>query len=250
MSSNADNTSHKASDMMHEVAGDATRMMHEVADDATRMVKQFRKNVNPMDTTSLLLVFGVTILALILGSFLWNSVVGGTKTYTDATGLKVTFPSSWASSDSGLATASAGTIVVKPAIASNQPATLFQVDRVAVDASAPATTTLGVIANDLATTKGRQLNAFKVLSSAGFTGTDKDKKPIQIKGLPGYKLAYVYVSSPANPLRGNIPSVILGDAWLVLKADKAYVFTFESTDTNHDANMSFFENFVDSAQLP
>ncbi len=234
---------HEASEIMHEVA-------HEVVEDATSMVRQLRKNVNPMDTTSLFLVFGVTIVALILGSFLWNSVVGRTQTYTDATGLKITYPGNWALSDTGVATNSAGTIVVRSDVRSGGTSTLFQIDRVTVDASAPATTTLGLVANDRATTNGRALNAFRVLLSTGFTGSGADKKPLEINGLPGYKLEYVYVDSPTNALSGNIPKVIIGDDWLVRKGDKVYIFSLHSTEADRDAALPLFQSFVDSAQLP
>jgi hypothetical protein len=228
----------------------AQDVVQDVAEDATRMVREFRKRVNPMDTTSLLLTLGVTVLALILGIFIWNGVVGGTRTYTDATGVQVTFPAAWKSSDSGLANNTAGTIVVRPDVKSNQPFTLFQVGRVTVDANAPATTTLGLVANDLATTRGRELNAFKVLESTGFTGSGTSKQPLQIKGLPGYRLEYVFVDSPSNVLSGGIPKVIIGEDRLVRKGDKVYIFSVRSTDGDRATVLPQFDSFVESAVLP
>jgi hypothetical protein len=232
------------------IADRAPGMVDDDSGAATRMIRDFRKNVNPMDTTSLLLTIGVTALALILGLFLMNYVTGATKSYTDATGVKLAYPSSYTLSDSGAATGTAGDIVVSSGIQSGDVSTKFLLSRVAVDASAPSTTTLGLVANDRTTTNGRELNAFKVLSSSGFTGKDKDKKPIMINGLPGYKVQYVYVTSSANPLNGSIPKVIIGDDWLVLKGDKVYIFSVQSTEANRAAALPLFENFVNSAVLP
>ncbi|MGA7731744.1 MAG: hypothetical protein WCD37_10800 [Chloroflexia bacterium] len=234
----------------NSITNRASDIVQDVAGDATRMVKEFRKRVNPMDTTSLLLTFGVTVVALILGMFIWNGVVGGTRTYTDATGVRVTLPGNWVSSDSGLINNTAGTIVAKPDVKSNQPFTLFQVERVTVDANAPATTTLGLVANDLATTRGRELNAFRVLESTGFTGSGTNKQPLQIKGLPGYRLEYVFVDTPNNALSGNIPKVIIGEDRLVRKGDKVYVFSVRSTDSDRATVLPWFDNFVETAVLP
>ena len=220
------------------------------AEDATRMAKDLGKRVTRADTVSLLLTFGVTVLALILGLFIWNAVVGGTKTYTDVTGVRINFPANWVSSDSGLVNNTAGTIVAKPDVKSNQPFTLFRIERVTVDQSAPATTTLGLVANDLITTRGRELNAFKVLESNGFTGTGANKQPLQIKGQPAYRLEYVFVDSPNNALGGGLPKVIIGEDRLVLKGDKVYVFSVQSTDADRDSVVPLFDNFVESAVLP
>lgn len=228
----------------------AQDMFEDMTDDASRMIKDFRKRLNPMDTTSLLLTFGVTVVALLLGMVLMNSVVGATSTHTDATGLKITYPSNYTLNDSGAATDSAGDIVISSGIKSGDVSTKLLLTRVTVDASATDTITLGLVANDRTTTNGRQLNAFKVLDSSGFTGKGADKKPIMINGLPGYKVQYVYVTSSANPLAGGIPKVIIGDDWLVRKGDKVYVFTLQSTEANRAAALPIFESFVSSAVLP
>lgn len=237
--SNSENFADRASDVVHDVA-----------DDASRMMRDLRKNVNSMDTTSLILTFCVTILALILGMFIMNSVVGATTTYTDKTGVKVTYPSNYTLSDSGAATDTAGDIVVSSGIKSGDVSTKMQLTRVKVDANTPATATLGLVANDRATTNGSQLNAFKVLSSSGFTGKGEEKTPLMINGMPGYKVQYVYVTSSANPLSGSIPKVIVGDDWLVRKGDMVYVFTLLSTEANRAAAQPLFESFVNSAVLP
>jgi hypothetical protein len=237
--SNSENIADRASDMVHDVTGDASRM-----------IKEFRKNVNTMDTTSLFLTFGVTIVALILGIFVMNSVVGATSTYTDASGVKITYPSSYTLSDSGLATGTVGDIVVSSGIKSGDVSTKFLLSRVAVDANSPATATLGLVANDRTTTNGSQLNAFKVLDSIGYTGKDADKKPLEINGMPGYKVQYVYVTSSSNLSSGSIPKVIIGDDWLVRKGDKVYIFSLQSTEANRAAAQPVFESFVNSAQLP
>jgi hypothetical protein len=94
------------------------------------------------------------------------------------------------------------------------------------------------------------LNAFKVLESNGFTGTGENKKPLQIKGLPGYRVEYVFVDSPSNALGGGLPKVIIGEDRLVLKGDKVYVFSVQSTDADRDSVAPLFDNFVESAVLP
>jgi hypothetical protein len=230
----------------------ASGMMHDVADDADRMfaqVKQFGKRVNRQDTISTLLVVGLTILAVILGALLWNSVVNRTTTYTDAAKLQITYPAGWVLSDTGAETSTAGQITVSNQKAGIAP-TKFEIQRAAVDASSPVTSSLALIANGLTATRARNLSSYKVLGTEAFTGSGADKKPIQIKGLPGYKTSFVYVNTPSNALQGNIPSVMLGEDWLVLKGDKVYVFTLHSTQANRDTALPLFEKFVDSAQLP
>ena len=56
---------------------------------------------------------------------------------------------------------------------------------------------------------------------------------------------FVYVNTPSNALQGNIPSVMLGEDWLVLKGDKVYVFTLHSTQANRDTALPLFEKFVE-----
>lgn len=225
-------------------------MIQDMAEDANRMVTDLRKRVNPMDTTSLLMVFGVTIAALILGALVWNGVIGRTSTHQDAAGLRLTYPGSWALSDAGAATGTTGDIVVSSPLRSGDVSTRFLVQRVLVDATAPTTTTLGLVANDLAATRGRALSSFRVLESEGFTGTGATKQPLMIKGLPGYRMEYVFVDTPTNALRSNIPSVIIGEDRLVLKGDTVYVFSLQSTEANRTTARQQFDNFVESAQLP
>lgn len=237
--SNSENFADRASDMVHDVA-----------DDATRMMRNLRKSVNPMDTTSLLLTIGVTVLALLLGLLLMNSVVNSTTSYSDKTGVKISYPSNYTLSDTGAATDTPGDIVVSSGLKSGDVSTKMMLSRVVVDANTPATATLGLVANDRVTTNGSKLNAFKVLSSSGFTGKDEAKTPLMINGMPGYKVQYVYVTSSANPLSSGIPKVIVGDDWLIRKDKTVYVFTLQSTEANRAAALPLFENFVNSAVLP
>src|SRR5438067_635829 len=161
----ASNMMHGAAELMHEVA-------HELETDATKIiveVKQLRTQVNRQDTISTLLVVGLTVLALIVGLFIWNSVVTKTTTYTDATGLKLTYPAGWVSQDTGFSSGTAGTVTVSQRAGS---LTKFEVQRVAVDASAPATSTLSLVANNLATTRAQTLGSFKVLNTDAL---DKNK---------------------------------------------------------------------------
>jgi hypothetical protein len=175
--------------------------------------------------------------------------VNRTTTYTDAAKLQITYPAGWVLSDTGAETSTAGQVTVSNQKAGIAP-TKFEIQRAAVDASSPVTSSLALIANGLTATRARNLSSYKVLSTEAFTGSGADKKPIQIKGLPGYKTSFVYVNTPSNALQGNIPSVMLGEDWLVLKGDKVYVFTLHSTQANRDTALPLFEKFVDSAQLP
>ena len=227
-------------------------MMQEVTDDAGRMftqVKQFGKRVNRQDTVSVLLVTGLTLVSVILGALIWNSVVNRTTTYTDAAKMQITYPAGWVLNDTGAGTGTAGQITVSNQKAGSTPIK-FEVQRVAVDSSAPVTSSLALVANGLTATRARNLSSYKVLSTNAFTGSGADKKPVQIKGLPGYKTSFVYVNTPSNALSGSLPSVILGDDWLVLKGDTAYVFTLHSTQADRDTAMALFQRFVDTAQLP
>jgi hypothetical protein len=239
-------------DDANKAANSAPGMMQNMADDAERMlvqVKALGKRVNRQDTISTLLVVGLTILAVILGALVRNSVVNKTTTYTDAAKLQITYPAGWVLSDTGADTGTAGQITVSNQKAGAAPVR-FEVQRVAVDASTPVTSSLGVVANGLTATRARNLSSYKVLSTEAFTGSGAGKQPLQIKGLPGYKTSFVYVNTPNSALQGNIPSVILGEDWLVLKGDKVYVFTLHSTQANRDTALPLFETFVDSAQLP
>ena len=139
----------------------ASGMMHEVADDAERMftqVKQFGKRVNRQDTISTLLVVGLTILAVILGALLWNSVVNRTTAYTDAAKLQITYPAGWVLSDTGAETSTAGQITVSNQKAGIAP-TKFEIQRAAVDASSPVTSSLALVANGLTATRARNLSS-------------------------------------------------------------------------------------------
>lgn len=230
----ASKIAHDAADKIHDVAED-------LAQDASRMVKQVRKRVTQIDTISTMMVLGVTVVAVLLGFMLWNSVEGRTRSYTDATTLTISYPDDWTLSDSGAATNSAGVIVLSDSRIGGSAPTKFEVQRVTVDASAPATGTLSTVANDLAVNRGRDLSAFKVLSTT----------PRQtIKGMEGMKVQFVYVTTPGNALRASLPAVVLGDDYLVRKGDKVYVFTLHSTEANRDVALPMFEKFVNSAQLP
>jgi hypothetical protein len=191
-----------------------------------------------MDDVSTLLVVGITLLALLLGLFLRNSVDARTVAYTDPAGVGIKYPDTWHLDDSQ----AAGGIVRVTAARTGGSPTAFEVQRVVVDASVPTTATLTNVANDLAATRARDLTAFKL-----FSITTKD---VQIKGQPGAKTEYVYVTNPGSAIRQTIPTVMLGEDWLVHKGGNVYVFSYQATEANRDEARSLFEKFVESAQLP
>jgi hypothetical protein len=194
--------------------------------------------VNRQDVASTVMVVGITLLALLLGLLLRNSVEASTVAYTDPAGVGIKYPNTWHLDDSQAANG----IVRVTAVRTGGSPTVLEVQRVVVDASAPTTTTLTAVANDLAATRARDLTAFKL-----FNITTKD---VRIKGLPGAKTEYVYVTNPGNAIRQTIPSVMIGEDWLVHKGDKVYVFSYQATEANRDEARSVFEKFVESAQLP
>jgi hypothetical protein len=204
---------------------------------ATAASPQPAAHLNRLDTISALLVLALTLAALLAGLLLRDSVESRTKTYTGAGGLTVRYPQTWQLDDSDAAN---GSVLVRNRVAGGFPTTL-QLQRVAVDASAPVTDVLALVANDMAVNRGQDLTAFKVFDiTPGLT----------VKGLPASAARYVYVDVPEGALRESLPSVVLGDDYLVRKGGTVYVFTLNATESRRADALPLFDRFVASAELP
>lgn len=196
-----------------------------------------KNRVNTMDLVSLLLVVVITLVAILLGIFLRNSVESRTTAYTDPAGVSIFYPETWQLNSKD---ADNGVVKVSNALEGGVPTTLG-LQRVAVSPSASLTGTLTLVANDLAVNRSRSLNAFKILSTA----------PNQtVQGMPATRVSYVYVATPSSTLRESLPVVVLGDDYLVRKGGTVYVFSLTSTEANYKAAWPIFQKFVDSAKLP
>lgn len=193
--------------------------------------------IDRRDRISAASVIAVTLLALLLGALLRSSVQGRTSAFSAPGGVAINYPRGW-TLDS--AQAKNGSVTVRDMTARGAP-TEMQVQTVPVEANAQTNTALADTANNLALTRGQQFASFKAF------GTEVGQT---IRGLPGAKSTYVYVTSPNNVFREHLPSVMLGEDRLVKKGDKVYVFSLQSTEANRDAALKQFERFVNSAKLP
>jgi hypothetical protein len=194
------------------------------------------KRVNTADTISLLLASGLTVVALILGLVLRNSVESRTRSYKDATlNATIYYPDTWQ-----LSNTTQGVISVRDTHAPGFPTT-FELHRTAVDPAATDTAVVSTVANNLAGTRAGQSTGFKL-----FNITPRES----IKGLPAAKASYVYVDIPSGALQQGLPAVVLGTDYLVRKAGAVYTFSMLSTDANRDATQPIFDQFVQSAELP
>ena len=194
------------------------------------------KRVSREDTVSLLLVTGITVLALLLGLILRNSVESGTRSYKDATlGATIHYPDTWQLNNS-----TKGVVTVQHALAAGFPTT-FELRKTTVDQAASDTAVLSLVANDLAGTRARQSTGYKL-----FNITPREN----IKGLPAAKASYVYVNMPAGALLQSTPAVVMGTDYLVRKGAAVYTFSMLTADGNQDAAKPLFDRFVESAELP
>jgi hypothetical protein len=185
----------------------------------------------------MLIVVGMTVVALILGLLLRNSVETRTRSYTDPTGLSISYPDGWQIKE---AEAEGESVQVSNLTGGGFPTT-FEVSRVAVEPSAPVTEVLALVGNDLALNWGRDRTAFKVF----------EVTPNQmVKGLPASRIRYVYVDVPAGILQESLPTVVLGSAYLVRKEGNVYVIGLRAEEDNYDEATARFERFVESAILP
>jgi hypothetical protein len=192
--------------------------------------------VSREDTVSLLLVSGITLLALLLGLLVRNSAESGTRTYKDpALNATVHYPDTWQ-----LNNATKGVVSVRHATAARFPTT-FELRKTTVDQAATDTAVLSSVANDLAGTRARQSTGYKL-----FNITPRES----IKGLPAAKASYVYVDMPAGALLQSVPSVVMGTDYLVRKGSAVYTFSLLAADGNQDEAKTLFDKFVESAELP
>ena len=196
-----------------------------------------QSRVNRQDTISTMLVVIITLVALLLGLLLRNSVEAKTKTFTDPSGVAFNYPDTWIIST---ASADQGLWRVRDDAAGGFPTT-FELRRVAVDATAPLTDVLHLVENDLTGTRSQTLTAFKLFGMSL-------KETYQSQ--PGAHARYVFVTSPGTVLQESLPTVVVGDDYLLRKASNVYVFSLQAAEDNRGDALPQFNKFVDTATLP
>ncbi|MDQ6694010.1 MAG: hypothetical protein M3014_06270 [Chloroflexota bacterium] len=194
-------------------------------------------HVSTQDTISLVMVTILTLLALIAGLLLRNSVESRTRSYTDPSGVVVQYPDTWQLD----ATAAAqGTLAMHDTQAPDFPTT-FELRRTAVAPKATDKAALSSVADTLALNRGRTSTAYKL-----FNVTQGQS----IKGLPAASADYVYVKVPNGVLQSNLPAVVLGKDYLLRKGAKVYTLGLQATQSNMEQATQLFDKFIASAQLP
>ena len=196
-----------------------------------------RFRINGHDRVSLILTVALTVVALIAGLVLRNTVESRTKTYKSPFGVVIQYPDSWRLNTTD---AASGFVHAHESNAQSFP-TALELRSITVDPAAKDEDALALAASQVALNRGLDLTAFKVFDvSTGHT----------FKGLPGATASFVYVSDQNNPLQEGLPMVVLGDDSLVRKGGTVYVFSVLSTEENHAQALAQLKAFVDSAQLP
>jgi FlaG/FlaF family flagellin (archaellin) len=195
------------------------------------------------DRISEIIVIIVTLAALLAGTLLRTQVEGETKS-VQADGVTLSYPANWQVST---ASGETGVTTVRDNAAMGYPTT-FEYRKVTVDASAPVTETLAQVANSFSINRAQNLSNFKVLSTE--SGKDESGNDLTVKGLPAYKLHYVFVHTPGSIQRATMPVVVMGDDYLVQKGDSVYIFSMQTTEENRPTALQKFDSFVNSAQLP
>ena len=197
------------------------------------------------ERVSALLVVLVTLVALVAGFLLRNSAESATKSFTTPYNLTVAYPDGWRINDSD----AANRVVMSEPGSGRFPNT-FEVTSVVVDASAPFTDVLGTVGQNLATSRGADLTAYKVLDIQNQTGEGNNRAPLTIKGLPAMITRYAYVSTPNSVLTEGLPTVVVGTDYLLRKDNRVYIFTVQSTEENEADAKARFERFVQDANIP
>ena len=196
-----------------------------------------RQGISALEVLSGLLVLALTLAALLAGLLLRNSVESRVKTYSDPSGWSLQYPDGW---QVNATDAERGIVRVRDLTSGRFPTTI-EVRRVVVDASAPATETLGFVSDSLSTDRGRELTAFKVFSVRG---------DLTLKDRPAAESRYVFVNAPTTAFQENVPAVVMGKDYLIHKGDKVYIFTLHATEPNFDAAQSTLDRVVEGAELP
>jgi hypothetical protein len=193
---------------------------------------------------SALLVVLVTLAALVAGYLLRESAEGASRSFTTAYNLGLSYPDGWRINDSD------PNRVVMSEPGSGRFPTTFEVASVVVDASAPYTDVLGTVGQNLATSRGGGLTAYKVLDIQNQVSEGNNRTSLMIKGLPATITRYAYVSTPNSVFTEGLPTVVVGTDYLVRKDNRVYVFTVQSTEENEADARARFERFVQDARIP
>lgn len=202
---------------------------------AAARAPQFR--INQRDQLSALLTIIVTLIALLLGLLLRNSVEARTKAYADPSGVSIQYPDQWRLNTSE---ASAGLLVARDDSAPGYPAT-FEMRWLPADPQAADEEVLANAANTLALNRGRDLAAFQLFEIAGGEN---------VKDLPGAKASYVFVDTSGGAFQERLPAVVLGEDLLARKGNRVYVFSMLATEADRPGILPLFRAFVESAKLP
>jgi hypothetical protein len=194
-------------------------------------------HVTRRDTLSAVLVFLLTLIALGAGYALRVSVENRTASYTTEQGITIDYPDTWVIDQ---AVADGAVARVRDVGAAGAPTT-FEVRVQPVDAAADPQTTMAAVANDLALARARDFPAFKLIEI-------QDDQ--QLKDLPGTKSRYVFVQTPADIFGASLPTVVLGEDYLVHQGPNVYIFTLHVAEHNYARASQHFERFVAATKLP
>lgn len=195
------------------------------------------QQVNWRDQWSAALAVVVTLVALLAGLALRNSVESRTQTYSSPSGLSFQYPEGWRID---AREAEFGLIRARHLSASGYPTT-FELRWVAVDPAMEDVDAIAFALNQLAINRGREHLAFKVLDT---------QSRQTVKGLPAGRSSYVFVEDSGGLMQQSLPVVVLGEDVSVRKGDRVYVFSWLATEGNRAQTEAAFRAFVESAKLP
>lgn len=178
--------------------------------------------------TATLLVAG---LALVGGLAVRNLAESASKSYSDPTGVTLTYPESWRLDKRA---AGDGVIAVREGQSDGFPNTL-ELRWVPINSTLNDSAAIGEAANIVAVNRAREHTAYKTFD-------------LSMTGAPSSH--YVFVANRGGALQESMPVVVLGEDRFIRKGERVYVFSMQSTEANQSTARMAFERFVSGATLP
>ncbi|MGC8874028.1 MAG: hypothetical protein ACP5SI_06210 [Chloroflexia bacterium] len=178
------------------------------------------------------LVIGVFLLALLLGSVVRVLAEGRSIAYEGA-GIRARYPAGWVRVETR------PPLLLQVEDRTAQPfRTRLMVERRPLPPRAP--NPLGAVEQVLVLERGwlayRPLEV--VTETAAFGGN-----------VPALHVTFAYVEPNSNPFLSTLPVVMLGEEYLLLVGDHAYVVTLTAAEANYPKAQRQFEAFLRSLQL-
>lgn len=187
--------------------------------------------VDGRDTISAAATLALAAITLAAGLLLRSSVESRVKSYTDPSGVQITYPQSWR-----LDTRLAADGVIRVREDGGNTGAAFEFHSIAIDPQLDDNSAFAQVAGNLTLNRSRDLAAFRsfdlTAAPAGATST------------------FAFVTGPDNALQESLPVVMLGEDRLVRRGGRMYVLTLLTPESDLDLARAQFERFVQSAVLP